>query len=580
MHMTLENSYLPLRSVCRKLHPHTIASSTADATMRCQSRWNLLTLSLAFVCLVFATKLNATTYYIDSVAGSDGNTGTSPSAPWQTFTNVNNTTFAPGDFILLLAGDSWNGNLYPKGSGIAGSPITISSYGTGAMPVINGASTGTAESARAAVFLYNQSYWTIQGLEVMNTATTPLYNGLGRWGIGVDNEFGGTVKGITIQGNYVHDVYSCFVCSDTNAQMTGGIVVVADSNDILYLIGSDSYNGVLIANNVVGNLTSTLGRTGITFWDNSAGGVWGTVSAASLSQGVVVEGNTVTDTDSDGIIVVGTIDALMQHNVVANAGQKTVTSTSSTPDTEPGTVGLWPARSIGTVVQYNEVYGTLTQGNTDGEGYDIDIGCTNVTVQYNYSHDNQGGFIVMEGGTVANSSNDTVRYNLSINDSYGGVKGVFDFGDGAIAPNTQIYNNTVYIASGLTSQPINCEGCAAGTTGNWTFENNIVVNYGSGGYNAPGLSGAGVISNNIFYGNHNAGEPADPNEITSDPQFIAPTSAAPKGFNSVTGWQVSPTSPAVGSGMLIPNNGGLDYFSDPVSATAAPTRGFYEAQQF
>ena len=33
--------------------------------------------------------------------------------------------------------------------------------------------------------------------------------------------------------------------------------------------------------------------------------------------------------------------------------------------------------------------------------------------------------------------------------------------------------------------------------------------------------------------------------------------------------------PDLGSGVLISGNGGLDFFGDPVSSTAAPNRGAY-----
>ncbi|NYF92255.1 right-handed parallel beta-helix repeat-containing protein [Tunturiibacter empetritectus] len=437
------------------------------------------------------------------------------------------------------------------------------------MPIINGASL----SGGGAVYLLAQSYWTIENLEVVSdsgvnnfgTLTTP---GVNRSGIFVDNESGVIISGITIQHNYVHDVNGCFNCNGYDAHMNGGIVVVADGGNPLALLwfGFSSYNGVYIGYNKVANV----GRTGITFYDYSTGYLLN-LDAAHLSTGVTVEQNTVNNIDSDGIIVAGALGGMIDHNVVANAGQKTIVGS-----TEPASAGLWPTRSENTIVQYNEVYGTLTH-YTDGEGYDVDAASVNTIVQYNYSHDNQGGFIVMED---ASSSNLIVRYNLSVNDSYGGVKGVFTFSDSGVIPNTSIYNNTVYIASGLPSQPIYCDSCGTSPSGQYSFQNNIIANFGSGGYLVPTPTGGGVISNNLFYGNHPATEPADLSKITSDPQFVSALSTAPVGIGSVTGYQVESASPAVGSGALITSNGGQDYFARPVSATANPTRGFFEEQTF
>jgi hypothetical protein len=523
----------------------------------------------ALLILGFSANAYATTYYVDSVSGSDTNSGTSTMTPWKTLTKVNGVTFVAGDSILFHAGGTWAGQLHPLGSGSSAAPITISSYSTGAMPIINGASL----SGGGAVYLSNQSYWTIENLEVtsnsgVNNFGTLTTTGVNRSGILVDNESGTILSGITIQHNYVHDVNGCFNCSGYDAHMNGGIIVVADGGTLLGFLGLaySSYSNVYIGYNTVSNV----GRTGITFYDNSAGVYTSTIDSY-LSTGVTVQGNSVSNVDSDGIIVSGTLAGLIDHNVVANAGQKTIDGS-----TEPASAGLWPTRSDRAVVQYNEVYGTLTHF-TDGEGFDVDAGSINTIVQYNYSHDNQGGFLVMED---AGSSNLIVRYNLSVNDSYGGVKGVFTFSDSGVVPNTLIYNNTVYIASGLPSQPIYCDSCGTNPSGTYSFENNVIVNFGSGSYLVPTPSGGGVISHNLFYGNHPATEPSDSFKLTSDPNMISPSATAPIGLGSVSGYQVSSSSPAVGSGVTVTSNGGQDYFGRPVSATSAPTRGFFEEQTF
>src|SRR5215469_10052655 len=55
-----------------------------------------------------------------------------------TIRKLNATTFHPGDRILLKSGDSWTGQLWPKGSGDAEHPITVDKYNGDAFPVING----------------------------------------------------------------------------------------------------------------------------------------------------------------------------------------------------------------------------------------------------------------------------------------------------------------------------------------------------------------------------------------------------------------------------------------------------------
>jgi hypothetical protein len=81
----------------------------------------------------------ATTFFV-SAAGSDSNSGTSSGSAWQTIAKVNGSTFSPGDSILFHRGDVWYGTaLVVPSSGSSGSPITFGTYGSGANPIIKGA---------------------------------------------------------------------------------------------------------------------------------------------------------------------------------------------------------------------------------------------------------------------------------------------------------------------------------------------------------------------------------------------------------------------------------------------------------
>lgn len=81
---------------------------------------------------------SGTTYYVSSSSGSDSNSGSSASAPWQTIAKVNGQTFQAGDSILFKRADVWNESLAPGSSGAAGNPITFDAYGTGAAPNLTG----------------------------------------------------------------------------------------------------------------------------------------------------------------------------------------------------------------------------------------------------------------------------------------------------------------------------------------------------------------------------------------------------------------------------------------------------------
>ena len=92
---------------------------------------------VAAACLIFvATASNAATYYVSQSSGDDSSTGL-VGKPWKTLKRASTVKYAPGDQILLKCGDTWNEELCPKGSGTAAKPITIGSYGKGAKPVID-----------------------------------------------------------------------------------------------------------------------------------------------------------------------------------------------------------------------------------------------------------------------------------------------------------------------------------------------------------------------------------------------------------------------------------------------------------
>ena len=91
----------------------------------------------------------AATYYVDATNGNNNNHGLSSSMAWRTISEVNSSSFQPGDQILLKRGGVWREQLNFPSSGSPGNPITIGAYGSGARPVINGAnifSNWTSES--------------------------------------------------------------------------------------------------------------------------------------------------------------------------------------------------------------------------------------------------------------------------------------------------------------------------------------------------------------------------------------------------------------------------------------------------
>lgn len=191
-----------------------------------------------------ATYPSNTTYYIDNSGGSgcsNANTGTSSSAPWCDFANVNGSTFAQGDQILLRSGDTWNQALSPAGSGVSGNPITIGCFPSTSCatywPVVRAPNTSTD-----AISITNGDWWTINQVTINQGANGIHFNftTLNHQGYVLQNVYiTGTGQGIVFDGfnqnpqytvpsgNYIYSNVTISTATVTN-QTKNGIEFVAD----------------------------------------------------------------------------------------------------------------------------------------------------------------------------------------------------------------------------------------------------------------------------------------------------------------------------------------------------------------
>jgi len=78
----------------------------------------------------------ALTYYIDSVAGQNTGSGTSPQAAWKDFTNITGKTLAAGEKLLIKRGSVINQELQVSAQGTAENWAEIGVYGDGPRPII------------------------------------------------------------------------------------------------------------------------------------------------------------------------------------------------------------------------------------------------------------------------------------------------------------------------------------------------------------------------------------------------------------------------------------------------------------
>jgi hypothetical protein len=488
-------------------------------------------------------------HYVDSNSGNDDSDGISVATAWKSLAKINATEFHPGDRILFKSGGIWSGQLWPKGSGAADHPIVIDKYGGDDLPLIIGG--GLAEDA---VLLKNQEYWEIRNLEITNTGSAPAL----RRGVHVVAENIGDLHHIYLQNLVVHDVNGSF-----QEKVNGGIH---------YSSIGDSKPSRFIDLRIEGNHIYHVDRSGIFGWSTH----W-TRSKWYPSLNVVIRNNILDDIGGDGIVNVATDGALVEHNVVSRASQRS----------QDYNVGIWPWSADNTIVQYNEVYGT--RGQHDAEGFDSDWNSRNTIIQYNYSHDNDGGFLLIcNDGTQTpeNSAGNVrtiVRYNISQNDHHRGIK------LSGPVKNTLIYNNTIYVGRGETSDVVlhtDWTGWASDTY----FYNNIFyvegkAEFGYGvtgnadgsyvGAPGPGSSKNNVYDYNVYFG---VKAPDDPHAFTKDPLLVDPGHGV-NGRSSLTGYALRGRSPAIDSGKPIENNGGKDFAGAPVPQCRGVDRGAFESSK-
>jgi hypothetical protein len=112
------------------------------------------------------------TVYVDATNGNDSYNGLYPTfqggsnGPWKTISKVNAASFNPGDTIKFKKGEVWYEILKPPSSGSSGSPITFTSYGSGAAPITDNSAAATTWTQA-----YGNELLTDGGLEAWDSAT-------------------------------------------------------------------------------------------------------------------------------------------------------------------------------------------------------------------------------------------------------------------------------------------------------------------------------------------------------------------------------------------------------------------------
>ena len=353
-------------------------------------------------------------YYVDCSQASNG-TGTEAS-PWNSIATANAEAYQPGDMIFFKRSATCNGMFAPTGSGTVNAPITVTSYGAGPLPVIDG---GTANPA--AVYLTNQSYWTLENLELSEGTN---------WGLVAKALNNTAVYGLTLENLIATGATSVA----KQRALSGEIGLLADGTD------NATLNDVNISYVTAGD---TKAGEGIFVKAGRHGDYYG-----AKGQNISIKNSKISNVYGDGVLVADGENVTISHNIVTESGE-CPNCTGSTPG------ALWVWNSVNVEMSWNESYKNTSWAG-DGGGMDIDYLNRNVTVEYNYIHDNKGYCVSVFGAGKQVTYKSIIRFNVCANNAAQPTttqKGDFlisTWGGGSLN-GVQIYNNTTYWTAPLAS---------------------------------------------------------------------------------------------------------------------------------
>ena len=536
--------------------------------------------------ILFVGSSWAANFYVSSSVGDDLNNGTHPTSPIASLDAANALVLLPGDSLLFFSGDYWEGMLWPKYSGTIEAPIVIGKYGGEQRPVINGF------GYQACVLIYNNDYIEVNSLELYNEEThldasgeTKKIDGFGgesnSWGSGRDVRFG--IKVVADEQELVYFRFYDLVIRDifptpfnsANLHKGYGIKLETHSDTLL-----DQYNTI-----------SDVFISGVRITRTGHYGMWIKSLGLNNIDDVKNTGVTLSDcefeyTGGSGFVPNKSANILVEHCLFNHTG-----SGLDSRMWNRGS-GMWTFDCKNVISQHNSFLNA--HGPQDSYGCHIDYGNENVVFQYNFSSNNEGGFVEILGDNV----NCGYRYNISVNDGYRldpdsepwAKRGkIFWLSNYCGSPTircpsigTFVYNNTVFLTD--TVAP---EIYVWPNVGDIHIWNNLgfATAWGDTIHTLIRNEQNEIdISHNLFFNPVRFDLDLDLSDaaIFEPPNLLLPLLA---GSSNPEMYQLTPTSAAMGAGRIIAgsddtwcfleNNGGQDFFGNPVSPNGIPNIGAF-----
>ncbi len=360
------------------------------------------------VALLAGSSLDGATFYISSQSGDDMNDGTTVNKPWRTLARADGLDLQ-GNSLLLAGGETFEGRLTLQGHGQSGEQWThVGSYGDGRAIILSRKDDGIVARNVAPLSISNLVVRGEQadgfGVLVENTRTNGMLNGVMLSSIEVTG-FGN--HGVMITGpEYGFKKVRVDGCS-LHGNKRGGLEIA----------GKLGWNASHYAH-------ADVEVKACTAYDNSGDPTYQSNHSGS------------------GIVLYQVDGGLVERCAAWNNG-------ALCPASGGGPVGIWTCASRRVTIQFCESFGNRTK-RMDGGGFDIDGGSEECVLQCNYSHDNYGPGLMVYTYPYApyRDHNNTVRFNLSVNDGLGGPEearyaGLWVRADAGKMSGLRIYNNTV-----------------------------------------------------------------------------------------------------------------------------------------
>lgn len=499
-------------------------------------------MSIRITCLLLLLRSAAfaADYHV-STNGNDAADGLTPATAWRSVGRANQMVFQPGDKLLFQSGDRWTGQLRLQGSGIQDQPIRLGRYGEGPLPRL---------SAEGVVVRFeNQDFWEVSELEIAGSTAKPdaVVGGLHF----VATNAGRILRHIVVRNCLIRDLGGSF----KEYESCGIWIGVEGWNKEHGL--TTTFEWVRVENNRIKNT----GRCGILVWTCAAPA--GQTDGNHMfrdgllpSKHVTIRKNVIEDLGGDAILVLGSVKPLIESNTVRRTCLHTgIPGMPVTHSYNPASAAVWLHSCLEGIMQFNEVTDTGKQpGNNDGMSFDFDFNCKSCILQYNFSRNNAGGFLL-----IMQSARDNIaRYNLSIDDRDHMLYLV-----GRLDENNLVHNNTFHLREG--------DGYIIPRARIW---NNIFLV--SGNATMEERDGGGEFRNNAFQGNWKK-LPADPSPVTADPLVSNPHPAGDLA-STFRNYSLRSGSPCRARGVPVPNHGGRDLTGNPLPDQTPPDLGALQSE--